>query len=228
MKPIWIILSLFFFTLMISCDPAVVFNSPQPEGVEIQDNFDPEFRGTFMCESDSSIVVVDTHIVYKRHWYDFAIPKERVEEDPNIIRSGDLLYIKDKGKCAIYKVQNDSIFGSLPLTDTLFMMDGKTHVLKSYKGHQILSLKMNEGKYEVAVLSLDEDLNIQLKYATLPGELEQLEQITPVEDISHDEVEQYMIRPTRMEFDEILRQEIVFETCEYFRRVSVPNSYLFF
>ena len=71
-------------------------------------------------------------------------------------------------------------------------------------------------------------MNMQLKYATLPGQLEELNQITPVEDISHDEVEQYMIAPTQMEFDEILKQEIVFEACEFFRRVSVPNSEVFF
>ena len=219
-----IVYFIFVITLLwMSCDPAVVFTTPQPEGVKISDAFAPEFRGKYLCESDSSIVVVDSHIVYKRHWYDFTIREDQIKNNSNLIQIGDSLFVKDVGKCAQYRIENDTVFASVPLTDTLFWLDGIDMVLKSYQGHQILSLKMKEDKYEVVVLSLDENFDLQLKLATFPGELENLEVITPVKDISTDEVEQYLIQPTRMEFDEILRQEIVFEACEFFKRVEVPN-----
>jgi hypothetical protein len=63
--------------------------------------------------------------------------------------------------------------------------------------------------------------------ATLPGEVDDLEKITSVKDVSYDDVEQYQINPTRLEFDEILKQEIVFETCEYFKRVKIPIKDLY-
>ena len=219
---------LVFSILMVitSCEPVVVFKTPQPKGIKEISSFSPEFRGTFFCESDSSLVVVDKNIIYKTHWFDFSIPENRIELDPRLKKSGESLLVKDLGNCMIYKIQNDTVYASVRLTDTLFILS-EVNILKSYKGHQVMNLKLKDGDYEVIILSLDEATNLELKMATLPGEIEELEKITPVKDVSYDDVEQYQVNPTQLEFDEILKQEIVFETCEYFKRVKISTKDLY-
>lgn len=209
-----------------SCEPAVVFKTPQPKGIIEVTSFSPEFRGTFFCESDSSLVVIDKKFIYKTHWFDFSVPENKIESDPDLIKSGESLFVKDLGNCVIYKTQNDTVFASVRLTDTLFVLS-EENILKSYKGHQVMNLKLKDGDYEVIILSLDEDTNLELKMATLPGEVNDLEKITTVKDVSYEDVEQYQINPTRLEFDKILKQEIVFETCEYFKRVKIPAKDLY-
>ena len=226
MKKIMIGLFVSIIMVISSCEPAVVFKTPQPKGIIEITSFSPEFRGTFFCESDSSLVVIDKNIIYKTHWFDFSIPENQIESDPNVIKSGESLFVKDLGKCVIYKTQNDTVYASINLADTLFVLS-EENILKSYKGHQVMNIKLKDGDYEVVILSLDEDTNLELKMATLPEEVEQLEKITPVKDVSYDDVEQYQINPTRLEFDEILKQEIVFETCEYFKRVKIPTKDLY-
>jgi hypothetical protein len=226
MKKIMIGFTISIIVLIFSCEPAVVFKTPQPKGIPEITSFSPEFIGTFFCESDSSLVVIDKNIIYKTHWYDFSIPENRIESDPNVIKTGESLFIKDLGDCTIYKIQNDTVFASVRLADTLFVLS-EENILKSYKGHQVMNMKLKDGDYEVIILSLDEDTNLELKMANLPGEVSDLEKITSVKDVSYEDVEQYQINPTRLEFDEILKQEIVFETCEYFKRVKIPAKDLY-
>tara|TARA_B110000967_G_C18770732_1_gene502922 strand:- start:374 stop:1060 length:687 start_codon:yes stop_codon:yes gene_type:complete len=217
------------FSILIiisSCEPVVVFKTPQPKGITEVSSFSPEFRGTFFCESDSGLVVVDENIIYKTHWFNFSIPENRIESDPDLEKSGESLMVKDLGKCMTYKIQNDTVYASIRLADTLFMLS-EENILKSYKGHQVMNLKLKDDDYEVIILSLDEDSNLELKMATLPREVEELEKITSVKDVSYDDIEQYQVNPTQLEFDEILKQEIVFETCEYFMRVKIPMKDLY-
>lgn len=210
-----------------SCEPPIIFKTPPPQGVKATNAFMPSFQGTYFCESDSSVVVIGEQVIYKTDWFDFVVPQEKIERDTNISKSGEFLYIKDIGKCAIYRIKNDTVYASFQLADTLFYMDGVENVLKEYNGHQVMSLWLQEGKYEVFILSLDDYSNLQLKMATMPGDLEELEKITSIKDVSSEDVEQYEINPSLIEFDEILQKEIVFETCEYFKRIDIPNKELF-
>jgi len=40
-------------------------------------------------------------------------------------------------------------------------------------------------------------------------------------------IEQFIINPTRVEFDEIMEQQIVFETYEHFKRIKIPLEVLY-
>lgn len=220
----WISIVIIFW---VSCEPPVIFKSPQPEGIQQLTAFSPEFRGTYTCESDSSVVIISEDVVYKTEWFDFMVTQNRIDQDPNFEKIGKFLFVKDVGKCTINKIEDDIVYVTAQLADTLFLLDGEECILKSYKGHQVMSLKLLDESYEVIILSLDADANLELKMATLPGELEQLEKITTVKDVSSEDVEQYKINPSLMEFDEILKQELVFETCEYFKRVKIPNLDLY-
>lgn len=213
----------------ISCDPPIVFKTPPPQGIETINAFAPSFQGTYLCESDSSIVVVEPHVIYKTEWFDFVISQKEMQQDDNFIQSGEFIYLRDIGKCSIYRIKNDTVYASVQLADTIFYMAGEKNVLKEYKGHQVMSMLLNKGSYEVFILSLDEDSNLEFKMATLPGTLADLQKITPLKGVVNHtkEAEQFEINPTMMEFDEILKQEIVFETCDYFKRINIPNQALF-
>jgi len=62
-----------FWILMVaigfaSCEPPVIFNTPPPQGIAATNAFAPNFQGAFLCESDSSIVVVEEKAIYNVDW----------------------------------------------------------------------------------------------------------------------------------------------------------------
>ena len=117
------------------------------------------------------------------------------------------------------RIEDDSIYHSDFIhRDTLIYL-GKDHVLKYFRGHMIINRKLADEKWEVMLLSLDEHLNLALSITSLPEEIEQLEEITPVQDLSTDDQVQYRISPTVIEFDELLQTQLIFQECDYFYRI---------
>ena len=221
MKKYLFCMSIVVIFVLTACEPAVVFENPQPKGAPEEKNFATPYQGTYLSESDSSIVIIDSVCIYKRHWFDFTLSRKRIEKDDNVVKSGEFLHLKNIGKNAIYRIKNDTVYASVALEDTLFHLDGSKYILKSHEGHQIMNVKLNEASYQVIVLSLDGKGNLDLMHASRLEDIEKLEKITPTQDISHHDIEQFMINPTRVEFDEIMEQEIVFETYEKFKRINV-------
>lgn len=214
---------IFAISLMItlwSCnDPPVVFTEPQPAGL-LPDNFIiPIYRGTFFCESDSSVVHVHAKTIFKEKFYSIESTIEDLDGMEGVEVKDGKIEIKGWQDIEIKEMRGDSIFTDFVLRDTLFNL-GPKQILKPYKGHYVISKQLNRNDWEVNILSLDYDLNLRLSKTVLPEDLERLEAITPVEDISTESKTQYRISPTMMEFDQILRQKLIFEECDYFIRIQ--------
>ncbi len=206
--------------LQFSCtEPPVVFMGPQPEGINPGQFIDMIYRGTFLCESDSALVHVKGRMIYKEKAYSFSISPQEIQEADGVDLIGDQMVVPDWPEPIPVTVTDSMVYGNVVLRDTLFDM-GPGEILKYHKGHLVLNKKITDEKWEVMILSLDLDLNLRLSVAEMPDDLKQLKKITPVKDISTEDQEQILLSPTYLQFDEILRQRLIFEECDVFQRTA--------
>lgn len=216
------ILFLCFFA--ISCmEPPIVFEEAQPATVPAESQINLLYRGFYFCESDSALVYINKTTVYKEKLFDFAITIDEVDLIEELSFVNGKLYFEDDPSPLPTHVNGDTISSQINLRDTLFDLGPKS-VLKYYKGHQILNNQLGPEKWEVNILSLDENLNLKLYSTTLPKDLEALEKLTPVKDISTEQQIQFKIKPTEMEFGEILKQELIFQECDLFTRQYIDRQ----
>lgn len=219
MKTLHVFFYLSLISLALSCGEApVVFTEPLPKDRSEDPFFNPFYRGLFLCESDSAYLIIDHHLIYKEKAFLFEMTEEEIEDRSDIEMIGDQIYIKNLQQFFPYRFEDGFVRGDVVLRDTLFHI-GPNAVAKYYKGHQILNIKLEEDRWETWILSLDQDQNLALLKTILPEDLEALETITPVENISTENKIQYRINPTAKELDEILRTKLLFESCDQFTRL---------
>ena len=215
-----IILTLFSISFFFSCEePAVVFGGPQPQDLTPITAIDMIYRGTFICESDSSLVHVHGRTIFKEKAFKFSLTPEEIETTEGLDLLGEQLILADWPEPLPAEITDSLVYSSIVLKDTLFHM-GAEQVLKAYKGHMVLNKKLNDEKWEVMILSLDYDMDLRLSKAELPDDFDRLNMLTPVKDISTEDKVQYLIAPTVMEFDEILRRNLIFQECDLFTRTN--------
>ncbi len=217
---LYAMLLLLGLTFFYSCVPAVVFEEPQPQGAETHSSFPMMYRGTFLCSSDSAIVWITDKLVYKEKTYSVTMTQVEVNETEGVELIGDQLYIESINDPVKVVTQGDSVFANVTLRDTLFHL-GKDQVLTQFRGHQLLNRQLKSGDWEVMILSINYDFDLILSKAVEPEDLEQLESITPVEDLSRGDTVQYRISPSVYEFNQILEEQLIFEPCDYYERVRL-------
>ena len=210
------------FVLLNGCtEPAIVFKEPQPEGAKVERFISPIYRGTYFCSSDSSIVYVKSKSVHKERAYSFEVPLAELDTIPEAELIGNILHLQGFEAPIPVDIIRDTVYAEVLLQDTLFEM-GPTNILKSFNGHQILNKRMDQDRWEVLILSVDDQLNLWLSAVVMPEDIAALEAITPVEDISRDDQVQFRIAPSAMEFEEILKQRLIFVECDMFTRIKLP------
>ena len=207
-----------FLVLVIGCEPPVVFTEIQPHGFKPLNSFSVLYQGAYRCESDSSIVHINRNTVYKEKEYPFTLNRFAIDTMPDVVLEDDELFIPSKQLRLSATFEGDSIYSKMILRDTIFTIS-EDQVLTRFKGHHILNFKMKENKWEIAILSLDDNANIILSITALPEDLERLKEITPVKDISRGDTIQYELSPTIYEFHQILKEELIFQSCDYYERV---------
>lgn len=208
------------FFLCLACQPAVIFTDAQPKGVKTKNTFDKKYQGTYFCESDSTWVKVEPRLIYKEKTFLLVTTRAELEEDVHFYVNGDSAYIE---YLDIYielqdLEQDDIVQSKATLRDTFFNLN-KQGVLKSFKGHQVMSTEHANGHWQVEILTLDKQGNLSYKRTKEPEDLKALEAITDVEVLDNEGRTQYQLSPTRKEFKALLKTELVFEECDYFYRV---------
>lgn len=214
---------IFFLAVYTSCEPPVVFTTPQPDSFPQRSSFDLFYRGRFFCDSDSATVVIGQKVVYKEKKIPFVISQDELDTSTTILVNEDHLIINSLKQKVPFTIKNNRIYSEVTLRDTIFKI-GPTEVLTRFRGHHLMNRKIDEDRWEVAILSLNENLDIEVSIATVPADLERLNEITPVEDISRGDTIQYRLSPTVYEFNQILEEELIFESCDYFRRLRMNKE----
>ncbi len=211
-------LGLFMMLLFTACEePPIVFTSPQPHGGVDNPYISPVYRGSFLCLSDSALVKSNATTIYKEKKYAAIVAEKDISAMEDVTIGIDSIRVVGWPEAVPYERIGDSIHTHVVLRDTIFHL-GSDQRVRYYRGHQIISKKLAELKWEVIVFSLDDNLDLRMSKAILPEDLEQLKEITPVKDISTQDQEQFLISPTILEFKALLDQKIIFEECDYFKR----------
>jgi hypothetical protein len=219
MKIRYLILPLLLLGLF-NCEPPVVFTEAQPDVVPPSPRFQKAYQGVYFCTGDSATVRIDEKTIIKERNIQFESTVEEIKQTKGIYLNGEFLYIEELDlPVPVEYLDNGAVTGVIFLADTVFQI-GPNQVLKYYKGHHILNRKRENNHWETSILSEDEQGSLTLWTTKLPEDLEQLEAITPVEDISTSEHTRYLITPNLAEFRKLLESKLIFETCDYFERID--------
>ncbi|NNF36230.1 MAG: hypothetical protein HKN68_19155, partial [Saprospiraceae bacterium] len=91
----------FIFTVLLltNCTPPVVFDKPQPLGGEAVIEIPDVYQGLYICESDSTLIIISDHIVYAQHEHFFVISTEGLEEREDCSLMENEIYLPGKEMC---------------------------------------------------------------------------------------------------------------------------------
>jgi len=118
-------------TFMISCTPPVVFDKAYPVGEDDLYQFPVEYQGAFICESDSSIIVIDQSTIYNRKERFFRLPLKDVEEKENCMIVEDKMFVDNRKECIPIVFESDStVRGTVIEVDTIFNISEESVVYR--------------------------------------------------------------------------------------------------
>ncbi len=215
--------------MVFSCTPPVVFDSAYPTDASDLGEIPFEYQGAFICESDSSLIIIDkTDIIIRKEEY-FRLSLKNVEEKEGCLISGNNMYVDNREECIPIVFENDSIVrGTVIENDTLFRMEPGS-VARMYKGNVVISQEIEKGLWAVNLLSLEESGDVIYKAITDKTKISNVQHITTTKELPTTKRNQpkYKVRPTMGEFDEMMKDDKVFITCDYLTRVNLEQNFLF-
>lgn len=218
-------LALLLLLIYPYCTPPLVFTEPQPEGVAALDRFENHYQGTYFCTGDSSLVKVEANCLYKEKSFTFVTSLAALDSmEDTYFEEGKIFMNGEAMPFEILYLDDETLAGNYIHRDTLFQI-GPKQVLKFYRGHHILNVKIDAQHWNVWLLSKDQFGNMALSKTILPENLSDLAAITPVTDISEQDLPQYKISPTKAEFRKLLQTRLIFEECDYYEWISPPLNY---
>lgn len=215
-------LGLLFF---ISCTSPIVFDQAYPLDAEAAEEIAVHYQGIYMCESDSTIIVITSQEVYAQSPYYFEMSIQDAEDRENCILNDGELYLTEVDECIdIEYIGEDSIKGEYYELDTLFNISDDA-IVKPYKGSLVLSQKLKDNEWVINLLSLDGYGNVIYRSITDESELDKVEAITEMEQVGVDRNSEpiYKVSPSKHEFDQLFENPKIFIECEYLISVNLEN-----
>lgn len=214
--------------LIIRCTPPVVFEQAYPSDQEDLNSIPAAYQGAYLCESDSAVVIIsDHHIILQRtNYFNTGIRQIEERDDCKII--DDNMYVSGRLECIPITFVNDTtIRGIYKETDTLFVMQ-QGSVARLYKGHLVINQELRDSEWAVSMLIQESGGDISYRAITNKTNIKNVEIITQTTEITgeRDTKPRYKIRPTMIEFEELVKSDKVFIECEYLTRVYLEGTFL--
>lgn len=190
--------------LITACEPGVYFEDPQPIDGKTEKRFNNQFIGKYKSSSTQGafLEITKTDIITEYFWKE-EYTTNGIDTMPNFEWKGDKLY--RYGELQKYTRNGDTIIIDKYSKEIIF--DIKDDILKKYKKMYFLNQKYDNG-WKVQKLMLNSKKNLVLSKISSSDEITNLEQVTTVETVMHDDtsgnVDYYKVKPTDDEFDDIL------------------------
>tara|TARA_R110002050_G_scaffold83006_3_gene177356 strand:+ start:3612 stop:4331 length:720 start_codon:yes stop_codon:yes gene_type:complete len=207
--------------LLASCQPAVVFGEPQPVAVKPLSTIPNMYKGIYWCKVDSASLYVDDKVFVRRKEFLIKTTKEEVVADPDLELVNGQLYVKDWEGYFPITEKGDTLVSQIIIRDTIFAI-GDAGILKPFKGHLVLNLKLKEDAWEVLVVSQRRGDFLSIARADIPDNLAQLDSITTVGTLKGtDSIRtQIYLKPTAKEFERIYDEGLLFDvSCTEYERI---------
>jgi len=195
--------------LFASCEPNVLFQEASPPDIESITKFPADFQGVYVCESDSSRMIVEPFIAYNESFHIFETSIDRIRETENCSILGQGLYLPGRKECIPFEyISDDSIMAKIYSIDTLFNFR-KHEVLKLYKGRLFINYKSSPGEWVTFMISPLEDGSLNWELIDIPDRTSKVEAITSnyISKRKQNNDRKFIIKPTLVEFDRILEKD---------------------
>lgn len=204
-----------------SCQPPVVFGEPQPVGGNALNTIPSNYRGTYWCSTDSASLFIDDKALIRRKDLLVKLGKDEIAENEDLAIVNGQLYVDDWNAFFPIEALGDTVISHVILRDTIFAID-REQVLKPFKGHLVLNIKLKDDVWEVLVVSQGEGQVLTISQAEIPEKLSQLDSITTIKTFwGKDSVQtQIYLKPTAYEFERILQKGLLFQkSCTEYVKV---------
>ena len=222
MKLIIQILAVGTLLLLNACVPPVVFNQPFPPNEDDLQAIPAKYHGIYMCESDSTLVIINETVIYAREPYYFEEKISYLEEFEDCQMIDGKLVMNATGEIVpVEFVGEDRVKGHFIEQDTIFNL-GKDGIARPYDGNLLLSVAFKDNEWSVNGLTREANGNIIYRAINEATDLELVDKITPLTEIERADVDdqpRYIARPTLVEFDRMFRNERIYIECETLIRV---------
>ena len=224
-----LILIVLFLGILISCQPPVVFGEPQPANTKPLSIIPSEYHGIYWCKVDSASLFVDSQTFIKRKEFLIKMTRSEIDSNNNLELRNGRLFVKDWETDFPADEKGDTIISKVIMRDTIFSI-GEQQILKPFKGHLIMNIKLDERVWAVLVASHKGGGLLSLARAEIPENLVQLDSITPVRILSEPQEErtQIYITPTAEQFGRIIVRGLLFDaSCSEFERIIPLEEYFY-
>ena len=226
MKSISQILSISILLLLCACVPPVVFNQPFPPDEDDLKTIPEKYHGIFMCESDSTLVIINETVIYAREPYYFEEKISYLEEFEDCQMIDGKLVMNATGEIVpVEFVGEDKVKGHFIEQDTIFEL-GEEGIVRPYEGSLLLSVSFKDNEWSINGLTREANGNIVYRAINEATDLELVDKITPLTEIERADVDdppRYIARPTLVEFGRMFRNERIYIECETLIRVKFED-----
>ena len=208
---------------MASCDSPVGFTEAQPTNAPDLKSLPTAYHGIYICQSDSSLVIVEDQLIYTEITEIAIIPMSYIAEREECTIVNDTLYIEGKRECAKVTYPKEGFITAANITkDTIFRLTPYQKA-RLYKGNLILSQVTENNLWTIAILELDGDSGIRYRAIIDDSDLEALSTITPMTRVATNSSRypQYKVTPRQVELDKLFENKRIFIDCDYFSRVNI-------
>jgi len=185
--------------LMVSCQPAVTFDQPQPADIYPISGFPKGIQGQYQSIEDNSFLNITENALIRVYDFDLKTHVSQIDSTKQLI--GDTLYDFNSNEGILVQFEGDSIVQHVFETDTLFRID-ELNVLKKYKGYYFVNIFTLPETWQVKELELHRGM---LTLASINSK-EDIDQLRELTDSAQDTVP-YVFSPTKKEFRDFIRNK---------------------
>jgi hypothetical protein len=196
---------------MISCTPKpeVRFLEPQPKNKHDLKDFPKEYQGQYMSKSDSSIMTIDSKMIYQE-WSGFSkVSDVEMQDELDTIYKEDVKIEISNNWTMTVNVKGDSATIETYGIDTIFLLSEKAK-LRKFKGYLFLNYLSPDSTWRVKILKL-EDNQLDFDELVSPAEIDSLREVTPIYteiDTSSNKPDFHDLQPKRKELKAILERKV--------------------
>ena len=137
--------------ILYSCEPAAIFNKPQPDKVKEFKSFPERLKGMYLAANEASILTITDKLIIQNYNYDYKVHKDSL--GPHFKITGDTLFNLTEGTKENILLNGDTVTVHSNTNDTLFDITNGS-ILKKFKGYYFLNNRYDDSTWEVKQLSL--------------------------------------------------------------------------
>jgi hypothetical protein len=189
--------------LVQSCQPAAIFDKPQPADVAALSAFPKRIQGKYLSQDDGSQLQITARSAIRI--YDFYEKSHVSQLDSNQQIIGDTLFDLKTNKGELIQIEGE--------IDTLFTIDD-VNILKKFKGYYFMNIYMPPNTWQVKEMEFKRG---RLKLSSISPK-EDVEQLKTLTETAQDTMP-YVFSPTRKQFKKFVRNE-GFRDVEAFMKIQ--------